>query len=151
MCEKCQEKDQQIHKAYLKQRGKELGNRVMSDVMYSALMFRAALKTNKLLTSIKESPKQEGIINKEGVTLLSLTLESSAIEFTRKFVTTEFLDHHIEVAKEIEELRASLTLIQSRAIIAGNQDIEKIAADAISKPSAFAQGSAELMKIRHSN
>lgn len=81
------------------------------------------------------------------IVTMHVVAENKAIAYTHQVLSHIRLEHDIAHAKEKEALRAALTLIQSKAIVSGNTEIEKIAQAALNEKSDFAQSSQELQKM----
>lgn len=111
---------------------------------YEAFVDQAKNEVRKSLDKINETSDKD---RQKEIVSIYVTSEHRAILHAHQILSGARLQADIHHAKEVEALRAALTLIQSKAIVSGNTEIEKIAQAALSEKSDFAQSSQELQKM----
>lgn len=142
MCHKCEAKNN-LHIQYMQERNlKSMPKVIKNPIMYSFLMGEAENNTRKMLDQVG---KDNYRATEKDISLFSLVAEKRALDFAQYQLGKIHLEKDAALAKEIENFRAALTLIQSKAILSGDSVIEKIAKDALDKEEyKFTQSSQEL-------
>lgn len=142
MCHKC-EAQNSLHLEYLKHRGiKAIGPMLANPALYSLLIQQATLKSKAFLAKVENGGSG---VTGEDVSYFSVVIEKRALDFAQQQLGKIHLEKDAAIAKEIENFRAALTLIQSKALLSGDSTIEKIAKDALdAQEYKFSQSSKEL-------
>lgn len=143
MCHKCEEQKKQLHLSYLKHRGIEgITHLLKNNFLYSSMMAKAALNTKQFMTKVENGGS--GVVEAD-ISYFSLIAEKRALDFAEQYVNRHHLEKDASLAKEIENFRAALTLIQSKATVSGDDVVAKIAQGALDNQEyRLTQSSAEL-------
>lgn len=150
MCHKCEERQSQLHLSYLKHRGIEaIGPMLANPILYSLFIQRATSNSKALLAKIENGGSG---VTGEDISCFSVVIEKKALDFAQHHLGKIHLEKDAAIAKEIENFRAALTLIQSKALLSGDTTIEKIAKDALdAQEYKFTQSSKELQAMLDDN
>lgn len=119
---------------------------LLGENIYKELMKGSIEMAKSIDLRYKENNNAALPILKTEMSQCSITAEAKAIRFASTLFHHEGIRASIEMAKEYEILRAALTLIQSKAVISGDDAIKKIAEDALSTGSDVSSSS-ELKKM----
>ena len=135
MCEKCESQNntyalQQVFLKVKAQSTNQAGTTVsnLPVPLFAAFIDMCKSNAKKIVESVSD---QKIMIGHGDVVHLMMTAEHLAIEFMQQHFMKQMLEQHVLISKEIENLNAALTLIQSKAVISGDDTIANIAKDAI--------------------
>lgn len=111
---------------------------------YEAFVDQAKNEVRKSLDKINETSDKD---RQKEIVSIYVTAEHRAILHAHQILSGTRLQADIHHAKEVEALRAALTLIQSKAVISGDVAIVQIATSALSEATISNHSSAELQKM----